>query len=179
MIGITKGLRFARIIGNYGEHLVLKQLARSGFEVIHADQVGLDVIAYHPSTKVRLGITVKSLMRVFGTETHSVNIFKQNNNDREKLRYACEVFGCVPWIAAYVECDDRADLYLTSLVNYDLKYRKNERAVDTWGMIERQKADYALDPEIKHIRYDFKATHWWTEAEGNLATIVAETLPEK
>lgn len=73
MIGvINKGPRFAKILGDYGEHLVLAQLARSGFVVSHADQVGPDVIAYNPSTKRRLGITVKSLTRIRSTESHSV-----------------------------------------------------------------------------------------------------------
>jgi hypothetical protein len=159
---IDKGPRFAKILGDYGEHLVLAQLARSGFVVSHADQTGLDVIAYKPSTKQRLGITVKSLTRIRGTESHSVNIFRENKRDRKKLLDACEAFGCEPWIAAYVECENYADLYLISLANYDSKFRsKEQRAVYTWAMTKTRKDEYALDPEVRHIRTDFKFSNWW------------------
>jgi len=41
---------------------------------------------------------------------------------------ACESFSCAPWIAVYVECDTYAELFLTSLNNYD-KYT-NTRSLE-------------------------------------------------
>jgi hypothetical protein len=130
--------------------------------VSHADQVGLDVIAYKPSTKQRLGTTVKSLTRIRGTESRSVNIFMDKKGDRKKLLDACEAFGWEPWIAAYIECEEYAVLYLISLANYDSKFRSKElRAIDTWAMTKTRKDHYALDPEVRQIRTDFKFSNWW------------------
>lgn len=111
-----------------------------------------------PEKKLRLGITVKSRTRISGTESSSVYIFREKTNDRRKLLDACKAFECVPWIAVYVECDEDADLFLTSLANYDKKYRsKEKRAVDAWIMTGIQKAKYALDREVRHMGIEFKA----------------------
>ncbi len=129
-IGIEKSSRHQRIVGNFGEYLVCNWLSRSGFEVSVVDHTGMDLIAYNPHTKQRLGITVKSRTRSSGTETGSVYLFREAKKDRQKLADACEAFQCEPWIAVYVECDDDAHLFLTSLANYDRKYKpEEERAV--------------------------------------------------
>lgn len=60
LIGIEKSTRHHQIVGRFGEHCVCNWLSRSGFEVCIVDHTGMDVIAYHPVSKERLGITVKS-----------------------------------------------------------------------------------------------------------------------
>jgi hypothetical protein len=127
-------------------------LSRSGFEVSVVDHTGMDVIAYHPSTKQRLGITVKSRTRKAGTEMDSVNLFQRAKNDRQKLLDACEAFSCEPWIAIYAECDAHADLFLTSLENYDTRYgTRGENAIDGWRMTEKHTKEYGTDSKVKHI----------------------------
>ncbi len=114
-----------------------------------ADHTGLDIVAYHPVTKRRLGITVKSRTRVSGSESTSVTIFKPKEGPRQKLRKACEAFACEPWVAVYVETDLSAHLYLTSLEHYDHKYRVAEPASqDTWKMGNLLTGQYLLDPEL-------------------------------
>ena len=158
---IIKSSRHPKIIGNFGENLICNWLSRSGFEVIIIDHTGIDTIAYNPSTNQRLGITVKSRTRKVGTETEVVNIFSHKNNDRGKLLDACEAFACEPWIAVYVETVDFADVYLTSLENYEMNYRcRTERASDTWKMGEKDKQHYAEDSKVKHIRIKFLADNW-------------------
>ncbi len=132
----------------------------------------MDVIAYHPRAQKRLGITVKSRTRTKGTETGSVYLFRQRKGDRQKLLDACEAFSCEPWVAVYAECDICADLFLTSLANYESKYRPGKaRAVDGWRMTEKFIREYASDPEVKHIRLDFKAENWWKPvARAQVAT---------
>jgi len=164
VIGIDKGSRHRHIVGRFGEYLVCNWLSRSGFEVCIVDHTGLDVIAYHPRREQRLGITVKARTRSPGTEKGSVYIFRAAKNDiqkgdRQKLLEACKAFSCDPWIAVYVECDAHADLFLTSLANYDKKYRVSERAVDGWTM--RRIAEYGADSEVRHISVAFNAAHWW------------------
>jgi Holliday junction resolvase-like predicted endonuclease len=160
---IKKSSRHQKIIGNFGEILVCNWLSRSGFEVTLVDHTGIDIIAYNPSTKQRLGITVKSRARNIGKEEGSVNIFsyQKGKNDRQKLLDACEAFACEPWIAIYVETSNSADLYLTSLKNYDEKYRGKEgKKIDDWKMTKKYNERYEKDPNIRHIKIEFQATNW-------------------
>lgn len=162
-MGIEKSSRHPYIIGKFGEYLLVNWLSRTGFEVSLVDHTGLDVVAYNPKTERRLGITVKSRTRNIGTEKTQVNIFsyRKGKNDRQKLLDACKAFGCEPWIAIYVETSQYAELYLTSLCNYDEKYKLAEgRALDTWKMSPKYKAQYDTDIEVKHIRADFQQDNW-------------------
>jgi hypothetical protein len=135
-------------------------LSRSGFDVARVDHVGIDIIASNPHSGERMGITVKSRTRIPGREDKSVTFFKTKNNDREKLSVACKAFGCVPWIAIYSEGTLRGDLYLFSLKCYDARYRSQKRTTtDVWQVKEKYQQQYALDPEVRHIRIDF-AGHW-------------------
>ena len=161
---IEKSSRHQHIIGKFGEYLLCNWLSRSGFEVAIVDHTGLDIVAFNPRTGQRLGITVKSRTRsVVGTEATQVNIFsyRKGKNDRQKLLDSCASFGCEPWIAVYVETEQFADLYLTSLDNYDNRYRPRVgRALDTWKMSTKYKALYGQDKEVKHIRVDFYRDGW-------------------
>ena len=121
----------------------------------------MDLIAYEPKTKRRLGITVKSRTRDSGKETASVNIFKNKHQDREKLKQACKTFGCDPWIAVYVECESDAELHLISLDHYDSKYRSKKKCVvDAWSMSQKSKTEYDLDPRVACIRSTFAHKMW-------------------
>lgn len=160
---ITKSSRHQKIIGNFGENLICNWLSRSGFEVILVDHTGIDIIAYNPLTGQRLGITVKSRTRNIGTEKTTVNIFsyRKGKNDRQKLLNACKAFACEPWIAVYVETSKSADIYLTSLKNYDEKYRgREDKVVDNWKMRKKYKEQYEKDLDVKHIAIEFHARNW-------------------
>ena len=159
-IPITKSSRHQKIVGDFGERLVCNWLSRSGFEVFVVDHTGMDIIASRRHSKHRLGITVKSRTRASGMEFESVNLFKTAKGDRQKLQEACETFGCEPWIAIYVECVEAADLFLTSLSNYDKKYGTKRRVIDDWKMTEKQKREYRLDTEVQHIEIRFNPENW-------------------
>jgi Holliday junction resolvase len=158
---MKKSTRHSKIIGDFGEFFVCDSLSKSGFEVLRVDHTGLDVIAYNTSNQRRLGITVKSRTRKEGKENDAVNIFshQKGKDDRQKLLTACEAFGCEPWIAVYVETLDDADLYLTSLENYDNKYRGG-KAIEKWKMNENSRKRYAEDPDVKHIRIQLETKKW-------------------
>ncbi len=155
---INKSSRHSKIVGNFGENLICNLLSKSGFESVLVDHTGLDIIAYNQSIG-RIGITVKSRTRNKGKEGTSVILFKKN--DRQKLLDACNAFACMPWIAIYVETSDYADIYLTSLENYE-KYRNTKKTVtDNWGMGAKNKQIYDSDKDVKHIRIDFKSQNWF------------------
>ncbi len=159
---ISKSSRHSAIVGHFGEHLVCNWLSRSGFDACVVDYTGMDIIAYNRGSKERLGITVKSLTREPGTETHSVNIFRETKDDREKLKAACKAFHCEPWIAIYVERGHEANLFVMSLENYDRKYRSRERrAVDTLKMTKKHRTRYTEDTKVRHIRITFEKSNWF------------------
>lgn len=157
---INRSTRHQKIVGDFGEHLVCNWLSRSGFEVSRVDHTGIDVVAYNPFAEQRYGITVKSRTRTSGKESESVYVFRKD--DRQKTLAACKAFGCDPWIAIYVESECAADLYLTSLANYDHKYRLGETsAIEAWKMTADQVRGYAADVDVKHIHIAFKDENWW------------------
>ena len=159
---IVKSTRHSKIIGDFGESLVCNWLSRSEFEVATVDHTGIDIIAYDPRHRRRLGITVKSRTRTAGKENSSVNVFsyQHGKDDRQKLLSACEAFGCEAWVAVYVETTDRADVFLTTLANYDAKYRRAGRAIDDWKMGPKDRESYASDPAVKHVGIIFEGGRW-------------------
>jgi len=160
---IEKSTRHQKIIGDFGEGVLLNWLSRSGFEACLVDHTGLDIIAYHPVTKKRLGISVKSRTRNVVKENIHINIlsYQKGKNDRQKLIDACKAFACKPYIAIYVETIDSADLYLTSFAHYDEKYRYREgRKMDDWKMGPKYTEMYDNYPDVKHIRMTFSTTNW-------------------
>lgn len=166
---IAKTGRHSKIIGEFGEMLVCNFLSRSGFEVARVDAVGMDVLAYDRESGRRIGITVKSRTRSLGTEDSSVNVlsYRKGMSDRVKLVAACEAFAAKPWIAIYVETTDTADLYLTSLRNYDAKYRSTQKkTVDDWRMSREYRQMYDDDAEIMHVHMPIRSSHWWQRLEG-------------
>lgn len=161
---IEKSSRHSHIIGKFGEYLLCNWLSRSGFEVAIVDHTGLDLIAYNPKTKKRLGFTIKSRTRIIGTETTEVNLFsyrdRKGKNDCQKLEDACTDFDCEPWIAIYVETQHDADLYITSLKNYKNKYEKKGCSLGTWKMSPKHTVLYKQDEEVRHIKVDFRLDSW-------------------
>ena len=158
-----KGPRHNEIIGECGKHILLNWLSRSGVEGCMVDHPGLDVIAYHPAMKQRLGITVKSRTRTAGAENSSVNLmsYSKGKDDRQKLLDACKAFSCEPYLAIYIETSDSSDLFLTSLENYDKKYRSKEwKTLDDWKMGETFFLQYDNDDEVRHVHMIFDRNNW-------------------
>ena len=68
-------------------------------------------------------------------------------------------------MAIYVETTNEADVYLTSLDNYDQNYRIPGKAVDDWKMCLKYRERYASDTNILHIHLSFDARNWgWSQA---------------
>jgi hypothetical protein len=159
---IVKGTRHQKIIGDCGKSIICNWLSRSGFESAIVDHTGIDIIAFNPSTRQRIGIMVKSRTRTLGEEETSVIIFSKQHgkSDRQKVLSACEAFDCEPWMGVYVEATDQADIYLTSLANYDAKYCRAGKTIDDWKMGPKYHQKYAEDPLVKHIEIKFRETSW-------------------
>jgi hypothetical protein len=159
-MGISKSSRHAKIIGDFGERMICNWLSRSGFEVAIVDHTGLDIIAYDPRKKKRLGITVKSRTRD-GNPSECVNIF--TGSDERKLTDACAAFGCEPWIGIYVETEGAADLYLLPLDRYEARYRNRGAKVAVWKMTDGAKKEYGEDSLVRHVRLEFDVRNWFDD----------------
>ena len=148
------------MIGDFGEHLICNWLSRSGFEVAIVDHTGIDIVAYNPANKQRLGISVKARTRFPGTETSDVRLFAEVS-DRKKLLDACAAFGCDPWLAVYVEATDGGDLYLTSLEVFDSIYTALAgRPCRAWRMTSRYTNAYSENANVCHVKISFDACNW-------------------
>src|SRR5688500_1635360 len=116
---IVRGDRHSKIIGQFGELFVCNMLSRSGFDVMLVDHIGIDIIAYRVDVG-RIGISVKSRTQVLiKNEQRSVKLYSTND---DKLEDVCRDFNLEPWIAVYVETEKGADLYMTTLKNYQEQY---------------------------------------------------------
>lgn len=155
---VKKSSRHPKIIGDFGENLICNWLSRSEFEVSIVDHTGIDIVTYNPKTEKRLGISVKSRTRDTGRERESVNLF--DSKGRQKLTQACDYFACEPWIAIYVETASYADIFLTSLNNYDSKYRR-ERKTDDWKMGPKHIKNYKNDKNVMHLHIEFEQKNWF------------------
>jgi hypothetical protein len=157
---ILKGTRHQKVIGQFGEHVICNWLSRSGFEASIVDHTGIDIIAFNPGNKRRLGISVKARTRGRGTERSSVTIFEKKK-DRKKTLDACAAFGCEPWVAVYVETTAFGDLYLVGLQELDDIYQALEGAsVRFWRMTPKYCDAYKSNPNVSHIRIAFDICNW-------------------
>ena len=159
-MAIEKSSRHSKIVGDFGEALVANLLSRSGFEVIHADHVGFDLIAFRVDIG-RLGISVKSRTRGRqGTEDVSVNLFDVAD---AKLEKSCLDFGLIPWVAVYVETESSGDLYLTSLENYKNKHVGGKKML-VWNMKQQHRDGYAQDQGVMHFQMNLAENNWFDRA---------------
>lgn len=160
-----KSSRHSKIIGDTGELLICNWLSRYGFEVAVVDHTGIDIVAYHSKSGRRLGITVKSRARNAPNSKGQIHIFhKTEGDDRLKVEEACKAFACDPWIGIYVESEIDAHIYLTSLVNYDKKY-KRENVWQSWHMDDKSQDEYVKDTKVRHIHMKIDKKWDWSSLE--------------
>jgi len=158
-----KSKRHSKYIGQFGEAMVCNVPSRSGFEVMLVDHVGIDVVARR-SDIGRIGISVKARTRDSkANEQTSVNLFRSED---VSLVEVCKEFDLDPWIAVYVETENGADLYLTSLDNFHEKYAGREGlTILAWKMKAKHRQEYSLDPHVMHLRIEFSQNNWFTQAD--------------
>jgi hypothetical protein len=163
---IDKSSRHSAIIGKCAEYLICSWLSRSGFEVAVVDHTGIDLVAYRRKTDLRIGVSVKSRLRT-KRPNDSVNVFEvktasdKRKTSRDKVKEACNAFSCEAWIGIYVETDNGADIYLTSVENYDEKYCTNGKKKDDWKMTKKYREKYRNDPDVQHVRISFDTERWF------------------
>ncbi len=154
---IQKSSRHSKITGDFAEAMILYWLSKHGFECAMVDHTGIDVIAARPSSKERLGISIKSRSRVAGTFTSAVNI---DIDHLAKCRVACEAFGCDPYYAIVVDAGQRIDAFIAPQEAF-LEYAPASMSKCSWKMSDEWKRKYASDPRVMAFEMEYRTSNWW------------------
>jgi hypothetical protein len=64
---------------------------------------------------------------------------------------------CEPWRCL----KQAADLYLTSLKNYEAAYGRAATVIAGFQMTEKLKQKYASDPQVKNVHIEFSSRKWF------------------
>jgi hypothetical protein len=154
---INKSTRHSKITGDFSESLVLYWLSKYGFECAFVDHTGIDIIAYNPHNKERMGISVKSRSRNTGKEGQYLSI---PNPNFEKARSACDAFGCIPYFAIVVDEGNDIHVFITSM-SHLLELHPMKKKVSGWKMSKLWLERYYSDPKIKIFNFKHQTKSWW------------------
>jgi len=156
LLKISKSSRHSKITGDFAERLILYWLSKHGFECAFVDHTGLDIIAKHPDSPERMGISVKSRSRTPGTEGVSLTVGK---GELTKLAKACESFGCVPYFAIVIDAGKRIHGWIVPKSKFEELCGGG--AYLHWRMGDDRLKRYEADPEVKAFEFTTRTTTWW------------------
>jgi|ERR1700722_2234108 len=154
---IKKSTRHPKIAGDFGEAMILYWLSKHGFECAKVDHTGIDLIANNPHTKEVMGISVKSRTRSPDTEEEFVKIDATNF---QKMKDACNAFGCRPYFAIVVDANPTIRIFITSM-EHVLDMYPIKKANSGWRMSPNALTAYANDDKIMSFELEIKPGNWW------------------
>jgi hypothetical protein len=152
---VSKSSNHRKITGNYGEYLTLYLLSRYGFECAHVDHTGIDIIARHPHSSLRMGISVKSRSRNPGTEKTGIII---NAKDFTLAKKACRAFGCELYFSIVVDRGKALNVFLLPEKRLK-KIGRTKTGRAYWPMHQKAMLRYEKDPLI--ARCDMQSMISW------------------
>jgi Holliday junction resolvase len=152
---VKKSPRHSKIAGDFFEHLIMYLLSKNGFECIHVDYIGIDVIAKNPHTKKVMGISVKGRTR---TGEQTKDRVKISNGNFDKMKTACETFNCRPYLAIIVDAEKSITGVITSLDNIEKKYPPTKSNLN-WNMNSID--TYRSDDNCKVFEFNEGIHKWW------------------
>ncbi|MEK3992761.1 hypothetical protein [Robertmurraya sp. FSL R5-0851] len=126
----------AHITGEFGELLVLYWLSKNGYESVHAQHVGIDIIA--SKNGKRLGISVKSRSRKEGKLDFSLTM-NDVDNQMMKVKDACLHFDCEPYFAFVVDQIDTITVVVTPLSVIETYYPGSSKSSRSWNILKLSK----------------------------------------
>lgn len=154
---VNKSSRHSKITGDFAESIVLYWLSKYGFECAKVDHTGIDLIAKNPKTQELMGISVKSRSRNTGKEGQYIGI---QNHNFEKVDFACQVFGCIPYFAIVVDEFDEIKIFILSKEKLLSLFPKGKTTV-AWKMGSNYIERYKSDPEIFIVKFKYETSTWW------------------
>ena len=155
---VTKSSRHSKITGDFAESLVLYWLSKYGFECAQVDHTGIDLIARNPTSGELMGISVKSRSRNTGKEKTHVRV--DSPEGFEKVRAACQAFGCVPYFAIVVDASTTISCFILSM-DHLLELHPLGQGSCGWSMRPAWLRRYETDPEVRIFRFESETVRWW------------------
>ena len=157
IIKTNKGTMHSKITGNFGENIVLYLLSKNGFESAVVDHTGIDLISKNNKTSELMGISVKSRSK---TEQAKGTYISIKNDNFDKVRKACEAFGCVPYFAIVSDEVDKLYVFILPMKELLRLFPKRER-MSSWKMTNSYIKEYLQNPKIKSFVFNYKNINWW------------------
>jgi len=151
---VKKSPRHSKIAGDFFEHLIMYLLSKSGFECIHVDYIGIDVIAKNPHKDEVMGISVKGRTR---TGEQTKDRVKISNGNFVKMEKTCKTFHCTPYLAIIVDAEKSITGVITPLKNIK-KYPPTKSNLN-WNMNSID--TYRSDDNCKVFEFNEGIHKWW------------------
>ncbi len=140
---IAKSSRHSRIAGAFGEALLLYSLSKRGYEVCSLDHTGIDLLAYHPKSRRRLGISVKCRTRVPGSETEGVYI---RAKEFRLIENACRAYAARPFLGIVLDRHRQIEAHLVSLAKA-IKVNRRAKTLLNFKVGAKQIRRYRAAPD--------------------------------
>ena len=104
-----------------------------------------------------MGISVKSRSRGLGKEETHVRI---PNDDFEKVRKACEAFGCEPYFAIVTDAAGKIRAFILPMEHLQRIFPP-AKTMTGWKMTEKYLQQYYADPRIMIFELCTSTIRWW------------------
>lgn len=152
-----KSSRHSKIVGDFGEAIVLYWLSKYGYECARIDHTGIDLIAREPNGTRIMGISVKSRDPLEHRKNAQINL---PADQFVKVRRACEAFGCVPYFAFVVETSDAIRGFLVPLEHLEAIAGGASGGMRYWRMRETDLGTYVHDDRIRSFTLTITSCSW-------------------
>jgi len=156
----SKSSRHSKIVGTFGEMLLLYWFSKHGHECASVDHTGIDLIVYNRDTGKRMGISVKSRTRLRGKESDSINV---DHAQFKKAQKACDAFGCEPYFAFVADAADVIRVFVLPMPTLRGLYPTGKGVY--WKMTKSALNSYSANPDIMVFELHAKTLRWWTKNE--------------
>ncbi len=153
----SKSTRNSKIVGNFGEALLLYWFSKHGSECANIDHTGIDLIVSTRKTGERMGISVKSRSRESGNQYSSIYV---KNAEFKKADQACKAFGCKPYFAFVSDAADVIRVFVISKKHLLKRFPCGKR-VCSWKMTKKAVAAYNDSPEIMLFELKAETLRFW------------------
>lgn len=150
-----KSSNHSKITGDFAEYLVMYMLSRHGFECVHVDHTGIDIIATRKTNGDRLGISVKSRSRETGQTDSALTITKPAEEHR-KVDDACAYFACEPYYAIVIDQDNTISTYITTKQNIINKFGFSISSTQNWNYKKLE-----VDDNTVLLSLDYGKERWF------------------
>jgi len=159
------GEHHQKIVGNFGEYLMMYWLSKHGYECAHIDHVGIDIVAAHPDGNERLGISVKS-RDVQRPEAVGEDIVIAGRREEKlaKVNSACEAFACEAYLAVVLDQDTEQHEkkifgFMTSFEHFLAMHSPNTKGL-SWKWKEQALESYRRDNKVKMFECNYQNIRW-------------------